>query len=48
MKSILKPAFLAFALCALSAHAQSPNLNEIAPYKPSTALLEACASPAAN
>src|SRR6266403_986836 len=34
MKSILKPAFLAFALCALSAHAQSPNLNEIAPYKP--------------
>ncbi len=34
MKSILKPAFLALALCALSAHAQSPNLNEIAPYKP--------------
>src|SRR6266404_391569 len=34
MKSNLKPAFLAFALCALSAQAQSPNLNEIAPYKP--------------
>ena len=33
MKSILKPVFLAFALCALDAHAQSPNLNEIAPYK---------------
>jgi phosphate transport system substrate-binding protein len=34
MKSNLKPAFLAFALCALDAHAQSPNPNEIAPYKP--------------
>src|SRR5256712_1320080 len=34
MKSNLKPACLAFALCALSAQAQSPNLNEIAPYKP--------------
>jgi phosphate transport system substrate-binding protein len=34
MTFILKPVFLAFALCALGAHAQSPSLNEIAPYKP--------------
>jgi len=34
MKPVLQPACLALALSALGAHAQSPNPDEIQPYKP--------------
>jgi len=34
MKPVLQPACLALALSALGAHAQSPNPDEIPPYKP--------------